>query len=512
MTSPEPTETAAAPAAKEPHRLTRFVVVRGLGFVYLVAFLVLANQLLPLLGSDGLTPVRDFLARVPLDAGSRWEAFWQYPTIFWWDASDAFMRSLAWLGVVLSAVVLAGFANGLLLLILWFVYLSFVQVGQIWYGFGWEIMLLELGFLCVFLGPFLDLRPFLRSPPPRVTIWLIRWFLFRVMFGAGLIKLRGDPCWRDFSCLLFHFETQPIPNPLSWYFHNLPDWMLRAGVGVNHIVEVLLPPFFLFGPRMIRRIAGAGVVLFQVMLILSGNLAFLNWLTIVAALACFDDDLYRRILPRRLVGACARAAAGPPDSRGVVPAAWCYAAVVAVLSIAPVQNMASSRQIMNTSFDRWSLVNTYGMFGSVGRTRDEIVIEGTRSSIPDEDAEWVEYDWKCKPGDPTRRPCWITPYHLRLDWLVWFAAMSDYEHHPWVMHLAWKLLHADPGALALLDGDPFGGEPPRFIRAERYRYEFTKESGEVWWKRRRLGSYFPALDAQNGSLRRFLRQYGWGDR
>jgi hypothetical protein len=372
------------------------------------------------------------------------------------------------------------------------------------------MMLLELGMLGVFLGPFFDARPFPRQPTPRVTVWLIRWFTFRVMFGAGLIKLRGDPCWVEFSCLLTHFETQPIPGPLSWYFHHLSEWMLRAGVGANHAFEIVAP-WFVFGPRVARRIAGASIVSFQTVLILSGNLAFLNWLTIAAALACFDDDLYRRMLPARILAASDRAAQSGSGGRGLPIAAWSYAALVLVLSVAPVQNLWSSQQIMNTSYDRLNLVNTYGMFGSVGKFRDEIVFEGTNSAIPDESAEWLAYVWKCKPGDPGVRPCWITPYHLRLDWLIWFAAMSDYQRNPWVVHLVWKLLQADPGTLQLLGGDPFAGAPPRFVRADLYRYEFTEASDETshWWRRHRLRSYLPAMDADNASLRGFLAQRGW---
>jgi hypothetical protein len=217
------------------------------------------------------------------------------------------------------------------------------------------------------------------------------------------------------------------------------------------------------------------------------------------------------MLPARILAASDRAAQSGSGGRGLPIAAWSYAALVLVLSVAPVQNLWSSQQIMNTSYDRLNLVNTYGMFGSVGKFRDEIVFEGTNSAIPDESAEWLAYDWKCKPGDPGVRPCWITPYHLRLDWLIWFAAMSDYQRNPWVVHLVWKLLQADPGTLQLLGGDPFAGAPPRFVRADLYRYEFTEASDETshWWRRHRLRSYLPAMDADNASLRGFLAQRGW---
>jgi hypothetical protein len=345
------------------------------------------------------------------------------------------------------------------------------------------------------------------------VIWLFRWLLFRVMLGAGLIKLRGDPCWTALSCLDFHFETQPIPHPVSWLYHNLPTWVHRSGVAFNHLVEVIAP-FFVFGPRIARHSAGALIVAFQLVLISSGNLAFLNWITLVAALACFDDSIWRRILPARLVEIAERAGGSARGSRAGSVAVAALLAVVIALSANPVANLLSDRQIMNTSFDRLHLVNTYGAFGSILRQRDELIFEGTLDSSITEDTLWREYDWKCKPGDPQRRPCLVTPYHYRLDWLIWFAAMSNYERHPWLVHLVWKLLHGDPGALSLLAGNPFPEHAPKFVRVELYRYEFTDwgDAGGAWWKRRRLREYLAPLAVDNERLRAYLEAHGWIDR
>jgi len=174
-------------------------------------------------------------------------------------------------------------------------------------------------------------------------------------------------------------------------------------------------------------------------------------------------------------------------------------------------NLLSSHQAMNTSFNRLEIVNTYGAFGSVGRERPEIVFEGTSDPAPDEGAAWRPYEFKCKPGDPFRRPCVISPYHYRLDWLIWFAAMSTPDRYPWSVHLVWKLLHNDPLALSLLDGNPFPGAPPRFIRARLYRYEFTPpgDPSGAWWKRTLLGTWMPPLSIEDPRLRRFLDAYGW---
>ncbi len=496
--------------ARSPYWLTRFVLLRLLGFVYFIAFLCLAQQLLPLLGHDGLTPVPLFLHGLEAHLGSRRAAFLQFPSLFWLDASDGFMLAMAWLGAGLSLVVLAGFANALLLGVLWALYLSFVHIGQRWYGYGWEIQLLETGFLAVFLCPLLDPRPFPRRPPPAPILWLYRWLIFRIMLGAGLIKLRGDPCWRDLTCLYYHYETQPLPNPLSRWLHFQPHWFQKGGVLFNYLAE-LMAPWFAFWPRAARHIAGGVLLAFQVSLILSGNLSFLNWLTIVPIFACFDDALLRRVLPRPLVARAERAAAEARPSRAHQVAAAALVVLVGVLSFRPVGNLLSQRQMMNTSFDRLELVNTYGAFGSVGRLRPEIVFEGTSDETITAETRWREYEFKCKPGDVMRRPCVIAPYQERIDWQLWFAAMSTPEEYPWTLHLVWKLLHNDRGALSLLAGNPFPDAPPLHIRASLYRYEFAPpgDPSGAWWKRTLLDEWLPPLSADDLRLRRFLAAHGW---
>ena len=311
--SPAP-GTAAAPKVNPlrppgtpSYWLTRFIILRLLGFVYFIAFLVAANQIVPLVGEHGLLPAKVYLERLAADFGSRADGFLQLPSLFWFDVSDRFLVAMAWAGVGLSALVLLGFANAVIMALLWALYMSFVHIGQDWYGYGWEIQLLETGFLGIFLCPLLDGRPFPNRAPPTLVLWLFRWLIFRIMFGAGLIKIRGDDCWRDLTCLYYHYETQPIPSPLSWWLHFRPHWFHKFGVLWNHVVELIVP-WFAFGPRTARHVAGALLVSFQVVLILSGNLSFLNWLTIVPALACFDDSLLQRLLPGRLV-TCAMQAA-----------------------------------------------------------------------------------------------------------------------------------------------------------------------------------------------------------
>ncbi len=490
--------------------LTRFAILRLLGLVYAVAFLVAANQILPLIGSDGLLPVGAFLARVREVVGSARGGFLRLPSIFWFGHSDAMLLVAAWAGFALGCAVAAGFANALTLAVLWALYLSFVHVGQDWYGYGWEFQLLETGFLAIFLCPLLDLRPFPGKDPPVAVIWLFRWLIFRIMLGAGLIKIRGDVCWRDLTALFYYFETQPIPNGLSRWFHFLPRGILEGGVLLNHAAE-LVAPWFVFGPRKARYVAGCAMILFQLVLIASGNLSFLNWLTVIPALACFDDAFLGALLPRRLAAAAERARAASGVSRSMAVAAAVLAALVAVLSIRPVANLFSPNQVMNRSFDPLELVNTYGAFGTVGRERTNVVFEGTDAEVLGDGAVWKPYLYRGLPVDPATRPPQVAPYQLRLDWQMWFAAMADPRRYPWTLHLVWKLLHNDPGAVGLFASNPFPGKPPKFVRATLYRYSFAspRAKEKLWWTRESLGLWLPPLSADSDGLRRFLAAYGW---
>jgi hypothetical protein len=458
---------------------SRFLLERALALIYLVAFLVAANQFVPLLGEHGLLPVPRFIQAVPFSTS---------PSLFFFAPTDTAFRTAAWIGIVLACLAFSSYpsrlgtaAAGAMWAALWVLYLSFVNVGQIFYGFGWETFLLEAGFLAIFAGSS-------ETEPNRLLMWMWRWLTFRVMFGAGLIKLRGDSCWRDLTCLDYYFETQPIPNPLSWYFHWLPPAVHHSGVLLNHFVELIVP-FALFLPQPGASIAAFLIMAFQLVLIVSGNLSWLNWLTLAVAISAIDDSWLSWIPIHR-----------PelrPETTGRRVAVYALGVVVAALSLGPVLNMLSPAQVMNTSFEPLHIVNTYGAFGSITRERREIVVEGTDDTELTDRTVWREYEFRGKPGDPLRRAPQIAPYHLRLDWLMWFAAMDSPENHPWFTALIVKLLEGDPAALSLLHVNPFPNHPPHVVRAELFLYRFTtpderRRTGQ-WWMRERIGSYFPAV-------------------
>ncbi|HEY3264916.1 MAG TPA: lipase maturation factor family protein [Actinomycetota bacterium] len=463
--------------------LARLLLERAIAGVYLVAFLVALNQFPALLGERGLLPTPRYLARVP---------FQRSPSLFHRYYSDRFVRAISCVGIVLSASLLGGlpqtgpvWAPMLVWTILWLLYLSIVNVGQTFYAFGWESLLLEAGFLSILLGP-------ASIAPPVPVLWAFRWLLFRVEFGAGLIKIRGDTCWRDLTCLYYHHETQPMPNPLSWYFHHLPKPVHRLEVLGNHVTQLVVP-FLLFFPQPFASAAGVAMLAHQSWLIASGNFAWLNALTLALAFSAFDDAWLGTVLPFEH----GPLAAAPTWFSMLVVA---FAVVVLVLSFWPARNLLSRRQLMNASFNPLHLVNAYGAFGSITRERFEIVIEGTDAPQASPDAVWREYAFKGKPGDPARRPPQVAPYHLRLDWLMWFAAMSTPMSHPWLLVLTEKLLLADRQTLRLLRRDPFDGRRPTFVRASLYRYRFStrrerRERG-VWWIRTQVGAYIPPLSLE----------------
>ncbi len=446
----------------------RWLFTRGLALVYLIAFVAALDQFRPLLGERGLLPV-------PTRPGRRFG-----PTLFRWGYSDRRLVVLSTVGAVLAAAVVAGLGDlgpwvaMAAWLLLWLLYLSIVNVGQRFYSFGWESLLLECGFLAAFLGGG-------DTAPPVLVMWLLWWLLFRVEWGAGLIKMRGDPCWRDLTCLRYHHETQPLPNPLSWFFHRLPDRLHKVEVGANHVTQLAVP-FLLVVPQPVRGWGAMAMVVTQGWLMLSGNFAWLNATTALLAVTALWPSLLVDLVP-----------VDPPAGLGPGPAAFSAVAVAVsagmlALSWAPLKNMLSPHQKMNAGFNRWHLGNTYGAFGSITRRRREVIIEGTEDG-----STWHEYELRAKPGRVERRPRQIAPYHLRLDWLLWFVAISPQYGAGWFPALLSHLKAADPAVLRLFSHDPFEGRRPQAVRATLWDYRFTtraerRATGD-WWVRSPLGPY-----------------------
>ncbi|MFV4914660.1 lipase maturation factor family protein [Microbacterium lacticum] len=477
--------------------IARQILERGIAALYLVAFVSTLNQFRPLLGEHGLQPAPQLLAWARENPS---RAKLLRPTLFRRIAyTDRRLAVLCWSGIAVAALIVAGvpqlgppWVPMIAFLLLWGGYMSISSIGQTFYGFGWEMLLLEAGFLAAFLGSN-------DQPPPTVVIVLMWWLLFRLEFGAGMIKIRGGREWRDLTALMYHYETQPMPGPLSRQAHLLPAWFHRLEVIVNHFSQLVVP-WFLFAPILglwipgpVPALVGCGaaaiVALTQLWLVLTGNFAWLNWATIVLAFSAMSipgsgaESVVERTQP----------AETQPWLINGIPLYWivitsALGLAYVVLSWPALRNLFARRQLMNASFNRWQLANAYGAFGTVTKERIEYIVEATTDADPDT-AEWHEYQFKGKPGDVRRIPRQYAPYHLRLDWLMWFLPLGQ-SLEDWFTAFVVRLLEADGPTLRMLRVDPLAGQRPRWVRVLSYRYRFTTRAEHrvdhaVWTRDRR---------------------------
>ena len=470
-------------AGATDYDVARFVVQRGIAAIACIAFVSALLQFPALVGERGLLPVPRFMER---PYARSLPVIWR-----WWRYTDARLRALATGGAIVSFAIVVGvpqlgpaWVPAVCFLLLWLAYLSIADVGQTFTAFGWESLLVESLFTVAFLGS--D-----SVAPPVVVLFALRWLVFRLEFGAGMIKMHGDRSWRDLTALYYHHETQPMPNPVSRTAHLLPRPVHRFETLASHVVQLVVP-FLLFAPQPVASIAAGLVLLTQLWLVVSGNFAWLNWITLVLTFAAVDDHSVVAVLPFLRPVVSSGPAATP---------VWFVVLTVLVglllvwLSIPSARNLVSRRQLMNASFNRWHLANAYGAFGSVTQQRDEVIVEGLAA-----DGSWLPYEFKGKPGDPRRRPGQFAPYHLRLDWLMWFLALGADDR--WFRVFVVRLLEADPATLRLLRHDPFGGTAPEAVRARVFRYRFAtraerRESG-LYWIRTELSTMLPATSLRAG--------------
>src|SRR5215469_4615633 len=399
-------------------------------------------------------------------------------------------RSLAyqvtkWLaGVVFSALQLAGAGWRWVRVTLFILYLSIVTAGQQFMGYQWDALLLEAGFLAIFLG---------LSP---LIIKLFRWLLFRLMFLSGAVKLLShDPSWHSFTSLPVHYETQPLPTPVAWYFYQLPAWFQRVSVGCVFFVELFIP-FLILAPRRIRMSAGLPIISLQALIALTGNYAFFNLLTVMLCLFLLDDSFFRRLSLNMAKPIVHEQVASPTRPFVRVLCRVVYAGVLFVSGFEMVGTFSGVHwgpaDKVISAIAPFDVVNTYGLFAVMTTTRPEIVVEGSDDGIT-----WLPYEFKYKPGDLARRPPWVAPHQPRLDWQMWFAALGDYRSDPWILHFMERLLEGSPEVLGLLRSNPFPTAPPHYLRAVVYQYRFTdpaerKKTGH-WWRREVKGEYVPAI-------------------
>ena len=446
------------------YELTEALFLRLLGLTYLCAFGSLCPQILGLSGSHGIAPAIHLLAAMRAQLGSR--AFLYAPSLFWVHSSDSALTTFCLLGCVCGMLLLAGLLSRWMAAACFVLYLSIVAVGQPFTSFQWDALLLEAGFLALFAG-----APWL--------VWGYRLLLFRLMFESGWVKLAsGDPNWRNLHALRFHFMTQPLPNPIAYYVHRAPTWLLDSMTATSLAIE-FLAPFLLFFPRHVRTVGVAALIFLQVAILLTGNYAFFNLLTLALCLWGLDDITFTplaRLLRRRF------------PSTNVLKSKRVLSGMNGALALLGVLGLLQLFRQPLAFLEPLEIVNHYGLFAVMTTTRNEIVIEGS-----DDRTNWKEYSFRYKPGNLHRHVPFVAPHQPRLDWQMWFAALGSYEGNTWVGSLIYRLLLGEPAVTALLDPPPFP-KPPRYMRALIYEYDCTTPSerartGAIW-QRRLIGNWF----------------------
>ena len=505
--------------------------LRALGLTYLIAFASLWVQMDGLVGSNGVSPLNQFLPAVYERFGPT--AYSLLFTLCWVDSSNGFLHFLSGGGVVLSLLLILGIAPALSLVVLFVFYLSLTIAGQTFLSFQWDILLLETGFLSIFLAPWRlwprrssveaavsaagNFPPAGDTPaatvattqsrqqePPvsRAGLFLLKFLLFKLMLMSGVVKLTsGDDCWWNLTALDYHYWSQPLPTVFGWWADKSPEWFKHFSVAFCLVVEIIAP-FFIWAPRRPRLIAAGLMIFLQIVIALTGNYCFFNLLTIALCLLLIDNSVVRAPQSREAPRHTRRA----PRGRALPDQLRSYATIAVIILTLPINvwliftafrpdaDWPRPLVAIYGRLQSFRIVNGYGLFRVMTKDRDEIVIEGSADGI-----DWLPYEFKWKPGDVMRAPGWCAPHQPRLDWQMWFAALGSYRENPWFGRLIVRLLQGSRDVNQLLAKNPFPHDPPRYLRAMFYRYRFTtlrerRETG-AWWKREQLREYLPTVSA-----------------
>jgi len=451
------------------YRLVTQIFLRLLALIYLIAFLSTALEITGLVGERGILPA-GLMQAASLQRLGDW-AWLRHPSLFWLNSSNWALLGASYAGCLLAIGLFFNWRPRLMLVLLFALYLSFFQVGQVFFSFQWEFLLLESGFIAIFLV----------NGPNRLLVFLLHWLLFRLRFLSGAAKLfGGDPSWSGLSALNHYFETQPLPHMGAWYAHQLPEWLLRAGTGATLFIELVVP-FFIFLPRPFRLFAAGVTIGIQLLIMATSNHNFVNLLTIALCLFLLDDRAVRTLLPWRTAAPVRNAPAMPRGSL-VQPL---IALVLVSTSVATTYEMVRSdlRFARNAPVNwvrGWGLGNVYHIFPTMQTERQELVIEGSHDG-----KTWLAYDFRYKPDYPGDAPRLIMPIHPRLDWMLWFVPPQRERDRHWFGALLYRLHHNEPDVTALLRHNPFADKAPRYLRVLAYRYRFStpaqrERSGQVW--------------------------------
>ena len=468
--------------------LTRRVFLFLLGLVYILAFGSLWIQIEGLVGEAGILPAELYLKGAETHWGA--QRFWQVPTLFWLNAGDEFLYTVCLLGAGASLMVMVNFFTGWALLMAWIFYLSIFNVAQPFLGFQWDTLLLETGFLSLFLVSWCGNINEPESSPSWFIIFLLRLLLFRVVFSSGVVKLLSqDPTWADLTALYYHYETQPLPTWVGWYTHQLPQGFQEFSVVCVFVIQLGVV-FLIFGPRRIRYIGCAALVFFDVLIILTGNYGFFNLLTIALCLLLLDDSVFASWLSTK--GEKSKVSVFVIQKKSLLKVGLLGVCIMLYAVPLLTTNHPSIYVYISKAIRPFHIFNSYGLFAVMTTSRPEIIILGS-----DDRENWFPYEFKWKPGNVEKKPKFVAPHQPRLDWQMWFAALSNYERNPWLIQFMTRLLQGSPVVIALLENNPFPDTPPRYLQAVIYEYQFTnseiRNRDNSWWTRKLLRPYTPIL-------------------
>jgi predicted DCC family thiol-disulfide oxidoreductase YuxK len=461
--------------------------LRALGVVYFIAFVSLWVQIDGLIGRRGILPIAEWLTAAREQLGSN--AFFALPTLCWFNSSDAFLHFLCGAGTVLSVLLIVGVVPIATLILLFVCYLSLTIAGQTFLSFQWDILLLETGFLAMFIAParWWSWRETRESP--RVAMFLMKLLLFKLMLMSGVVKLTsGDDCWWNLTALDYHYWTQPLPTVFAWLADKSPEWFKKFSVAFCLFVEIVVP-FFIWAPRRLRLVAAILMVALQLIIAITGNYCFFNLLSAALCLLLIDDTYFQRAVAAgvargNMVQRCAAIA--------VLIVTLPINAMLIYSAFKPAAQWPRPIEAVYSYVQRFEIVNGYGLFRVMTKTRPEITVEGSSDG-----AQWKPYRFRWKPADLDRAPTWVAPHQPRLDWQMWFAALGTYRQNPWFLLFVEQLLKNSKPVVALLADNPFPDEPPKFVRATVYEFSFTtaaeRRASGHWWRRDNPQRYLPAV-------------------
>ncbi|QDK37141.1 lipase maturation factor family protein [Bdellovibrio sp. NC01] len=469
------------------YEVASWFLSKSLAFSYFIAFLSLLPQVGGLFGRQGILSIDHLLNVLDKEVGA--ERFLQMPSLFWFFSGDFTLRASCFLGMLASSLAFIGFSQSWMFLLCWVLYLSFVNCGQVFLSFQWDSLLLEFGFLGLFMAPWeFEWLPFgahVFNPIILILCWLV---LFKLMFCSGVVKLvNKDITWKNLTALNFHFWTQPLPNPVAYFIHKAPQWFHRLSTLLMFTIELVVP-FFIFIPGVVQTAAATALILLQVLIILTGNFAFFNVVTIGLCLGLVPDMFWKIEL-----------------THYVEPTTFSYPLSFAVFgALVP----ATYFWIYRTLFDKsktldfllpymrllypFRISNPYGLFAVMTKHRPELILEGSDDGI-----HWKEYQFRYKPCDPKKFPPIVAPHQPRLDWQLWFASLEGFGENLWLQNLIARLFAESVEVQSLIAVDPFGGKSPNFLRLQKYEYTFSsfeelRKKG-IWWKRLYIDQYSPTF-------------------